>query len=168
MNTKSILIFIGLFIIIGGIFYAIFGMRETEPGIDGGSLPLGNGAPPISAPPSSQDTISIKTRGTETISVKNFYKNAEEITEEGDVVIADTSDYILMYFPKDQGFIIRLNNPDVGRARAAAENAFLVFLDVTKDQACNIRVSVTVPLAINATYGGKDYGLSFCPWGTPF
>jgi hypothetical protein len=170
MSIKGIFIVILLLLliifVISGIFY-FFGAEPGQP-IGNNHLPSGNGTTPPPPPPSSQDLIPVKTRTGGTMSVKNFYKNAKEITAERDVIIADGADYILMYFPKDQSFIIRLNNPDVRNARAIAENALLAFLNITKEQACNIHVSVTIPLAVSSTYGGKDYGLSFCSWGIPF
>jgi hypothetical protein len=74
----------------------------------------------------------------------------------------------MAYYPKQQGFIIAIINSDLDKSRKFAEEDFLSILNITKDQACKLNVSMTVLSDISSLAGGGNYGLSFCPDGKPF
>ncbi len=47
--------------------------------------------------------------------------------------------------------------------RTQAENAFLVLLKISKEEACKLNVTIGTPYFANPDESGKIYPLSFCP-----
>lgn len=118
--------------------------------------------------PSANDKdISIKTP-VGAITINNVYKDAISQLSQGGVSFKDNNDYYIAYYPQDQGFIITMKNQDIQKARQEAEADFVQTLGITKDQACSLRVSLTIPEDVNEQASGGNYGLSFCPNGKPF
>lgn len=113
------------------------------------------------------EKFSIQTRTGAPIEIKNFYPTAVDVRNDY-VLIKGNPDYDMLFFPKEDSFLITLNNADVHLARAEAESDFPVILGIPTPQACDLKVSLTIPFEVSEEYGGKDYGLSFCPWGKPF
>lgn len=112
--------------------------------------------------------IEIRAVGGQSITVNNFYKQSVEIDSYGDVLLKDTPDYQLVYFSKDNAFLITIVGLQIGSARNAAETGFLNTLGITRGRACLLNVSLKVPFNVNPNASGEDYGLSFCPNGKPF
>jgi hypothetical protein len=84
--------------------------------------------------------------------------------------LEENNDYkILMFDNKETTFLISLNVIDnIPEIRSKAENDFLKILNVNKEEACNLKVSLSVPKEASTTQVGVDYGLSFCPSGIQF
>jgi hypothetical protein len=118
-------------------------------------------------PSPDADKFSIDTQNG-TVDVNNVYKNPLDHLSFDGVSFKDNSDYFIAYYPQEQGFLIVLHNPDIGIAREKAEADFLQTLGITKEQACSLNVSLTVPEDVNSLASGGNYGLSFCPKGKPF
>lgn len=112
-------------------------------------------------PPKESDRIEIKTSGG-IVSVKNPYKNAVESLPQGGVAFKVSADYYMAYYPEDQGFIITLADPDLKTALQKAGGDFLKSLDINREQACLLKVSVTVPFSVSEKFAGGIYSLSFC------
>jgi hypothetical protein len=132
-------------------------------------LPPGQNVPIIPGKkPGNEKTFDIGTAQGDT-TVNNFYNLPETQPVSGDGVNFKNSTYYYMaYYPNQQGFIITILDPDIEKARKIAEADFIQALGITKDQACNLNVSLTVaPEADNRASGG-NYRLSFCPNGKPF
>lgn len=108
------------------------------------------------------ETITLETTSGKPISVRNFYKDVVEITEE-DVIIRDTDYYALIFFPRESSFIITLNDSNVRRARAIAENDTLEILGISKENICTLKIYITIPFDVNEAYSKESYGFSFCP-----
>jgi hypothetical protein len=101
------------------------------------------------------------------VQLKNFYNQVKG--QVGDtMVLAETQDFHVVYFKKDQTFLITLLSQPVSNARDLAENEFLKQLEVDIGQACSLKVTVRVPYSVDSDLSGKDYGLSFCPNAVSF
>lgn len=166
-------------LVVGGI--VLYRSRSPSPGTTpggssntpggSGTLPGGSGVVTPGGSTSGTtatttgDTIPIKTRAGDFVSVYNFYPQAEYVTDQNEAGIVNTDMYLLYYAAPYSQFIIQLNNPDVYAAREKAESDFLTLLRITKTQACALDVVLMVPPGINDTFAGIDYGLSFCPNG---
>lgn len=97
------------------------------------------------------------------VPINNIYKNPIEKLSKNGIAFANNNDYYIAYYPQDNGFLISINNPDVVTAERKAEENFLNQLGITKDQACQLKVSITVSFGVSEKYSGSVYGLSFCP-----
>jgi len=118
-------------------------------------------------PTSSDKDIHIQTPAGEVV-INNIYKDAINTYSDGGVSFKNNNDYYIAYYPQDQGFIITIENQDIQTARQKAEADFVQTLGITQQQACQLRVSLGVPVSINEQASGGNYGLSFCPNGKPF
>lgn len=93
---------------------------------------------------------------------------AEKLDEKGYLLISNSS-YDILYYKYSQGpsFLISLHSDNLIPARAAAETELLSKLGISKEQACKLLVSLTIPGDVNEKLSGDDYHLSFCPDGKP-
>ncbi len=109
---------------------------------------------------------AVQTRqGNLPLQVNDFTQKAVQKTN--DVAVINTSaSYKLVYFFKDQSFLITLLSPPLGQARNLAENDLLKQLGISQQQACQLNVSVRVPGDVDGAYSGKELGLSFCAGST--
>ena len=96
------------------------------------------------------------------VNVRNVYKNPVEKTEEA-IVISQKPGFKIIYFPKDEAFLITLAQTPISQSRALAEAELLANLGITKDQACELKVVITVPYEVDPAASGQNYPLSFCP-----
>lgn len=123
--------------------------------------------PKYEVPSPTVDKFEIKTPEGP-VAVSNVYKYPVSHLSFDGVSFRDNKDYYIAYYPQDQGFLIVMENSDIQSARQKAENDFLQTLGIDQQQACSLRVSLTVPASINAEAAGGNYGLSFCPNGKSF
>lgn len=101
------------------------------------------------------------------VRLKNFYDQVKE--QVGDtMVLAETKDFNIVYFKRDETFSVTLLSQPVTNARDLAENEFLKALGIDIGQACQLRVIERIPYSVDANLSGKDYGLSFCPNAVSF
>ncbi len=96
------------------------------------------------------------------IAVNDFKENAERTTVDGDTVVAETSTYQIVFYEKTQEFTISLTGTDFEKSRIAAENAFLVNLEIDRANACRLFVNEYVPNTVNNEHSGEILPLSFC------
>lgn len=101
------------------------------------------------------------------VTVKNFFKTAEEITSYGDVVIVNKPEYRILYQANFNQFLVNILSSPFEGVKAQAEKEFLRILDVTAPQACSLNVILATPRFANPDEAGKEYGLSFCPDAVP-
>jgi hypothetical protein len=120
----------------------------------------------FTVPEKGADKFTIKTSKGD-VDVQNIYKNSLGDLSQSGVAFEDNDEYYIAYYPEDQGFIIALESPNIQNARTDAEKDFLDTLGITQEQACKLKVSLTVPMSVNAKAAGGNYGLSFCPDGKP-
>lgn len=178
-KNKPVAIVLALVLIAVVFALLIYGsyLRKTAPSYNQPSSKTGGGPgitpPPVtpgstSTPPSNGQQLSVKTKRGDFIAVHNFYPEAKKVLKDQTAVIKSTDLYGLLYFAKTQAFLITLSDQDVMNARAQAEADFLTILQISKDQACALDVSLAVPYHVSDILFGKDYHLSFCPDGVPF
>jgi len=123
---------------------------------------------PGEKPSGATDTFDIKTQQG-SVAVNNVYKlPAVQPLSENGVNFKNSQYYYMAYYPNQQGFLIVMQDPDIQTARQIAEDDFLKTLNITKNQACQLNVSLTVPTSISQLAGGGNYRLSFCSNGKPF
>lgn len=186
MKKKTLLIIIGniFFIILLVALYFFWEiLKSTPPEIikrDSSAIPS-NIKPNINITPNplpvsenkeplqtNEPKMTIRAQNNTSIAINDFYKSptAEIIDPQKDAYIVKTERYNLVYITVDQSFIISLFGEDFQVSRDVAEKEFLNKLGITKDQACQLRVSVGVR-STDMNIAGKEYGLSFCPNSRP-
>ncbi|MDP2676685.1 MAG: hypothetical protein Q8O83_03300 [bacterium] len=160
-------IFVVFILIIAGFFaYRTFFTAPQEPISNENVLfPISRNATPPPLPTS--DTVTLITeKGT--VTTKNFLKNAASIGS--DVYsLTDpfaTGDFGILYLRKNNSFLISIRTKPIDAARQEAEQEFLRLLGISRNEACNLLISVGAPGVIDPLQ--KEYGLSFCPDGIPF
>lgn len=92
----------------------------------------------------------------------NVYSHQLTNYPDNGVGFAHSHYYDMSYYPQDDGFIITLLDPDVQTANTLAEQDFLKILNITKIQACALKVSIGVPYNVNPDYAGKNFTFSYC------
>ncbi len=108
------------------------------------------------------DKITVETPAGQ-VKINDIYKNPAEVLPQNDIVFKNSEYYSMYYYPKDQSFTITILNKDLSTARQMAENDFLNTLKINKQDACKLKVILSVPYEIDPNATGKNYGLSFCP-----
>lgn len=126
-------------------------------------LAFGESQKPPSTPP---DKIIIETKILP-VEVNNFLNAPLEKLSYG-AVLAETAEYKIIFFSKDEGFIITLKQKPLSTAQTLAESEFLKQLGVDQTQACLLKAYILVPRDVDETAAGSDYPLSFCDGGKHF
>lgn len=111
---------------------------------------------------SKKSKLSLQTE-EETVDINNVYKDPIRRLSKNGVEFVKKENYVMDFYPEDEGFIISIGNPDIFSALKEAESEFLNKLGVTEEQACKLKVSITIPVSVSEKYGGGVYGFSFCP-----
>ncbi len=113
--------------------------------------------------------IEIQTK-TGLLPVNNPRANSAATLSPNDVVIKENPDYQILFFEygQEKSFLISITGENLSASREKAEADFLSSLDITKEQACKLNVSLSVSKDIDYSLAGQEFGLSFCPNGKPF
>jgi hypothetical protein len=170
--TKKIILAIAIFMLVGLILIIYFYNKNSvvAPATSQPPITTVNQFPVIHGekPPASENNFEIKTQKGD-VPVENLYNlpDAKPLSEDG-VNFKNSQYYYMAYYPKQQGFIIAIIDPDIENARSVAENDFLSILGINKDAACKLNVSMTVSPDASQKASGGNYRLSFCPDGKPF
>lgn len=153
MKTKyKILIFIAIVLLfLFSLFIALGSKKQesTEPG------------------QTTSQSLSVPTNGGGSIIVNDITKSSQAILGDTDV-IEQNENFSIVYFTKDQSFLITILGSPAQQYRNAAEQELLNKLQIQETDACKLNVSLTVPASVNQSLAGQDYGLSFCPAGKAF
>ena len=72
------------------------------------------------------------------------------------------SEYVIQYTPSSDSFLIVINSSPFNEQRAKAENEFLDTLNISRQEACTLDVSITTPQWANPNETGTIHRLSFC------
>jgi len=96
------------------------------------------------------------------IAVKDFYKDAKRVLNNGDALIRETEDYQISYLKRYESFKITLLSPEFETARPKAENAFVAALGIDEPNACRLTVEINTPQFVGGDYVGMVFPLSFC------
>lgn len=104
------------------------------------------------------------------VQVANPRRNAAKIITPSDVVMKENSDYVISFFDYsgEKSFLISILSTDVNSAREKAENDFIQSLQITRAQACQLKVALFVSAESSPATAGEDFGISFCSSGKPF
>ncbi len=97
------------------------------------------------------------------VAIDNVYKNPVEKLSRNGVEFKESEKYNMSFYPQNNGFLIVITDPNVVASEKEAENDFLSQLEISKDDACKLEISITVPFGVSEKYSGKVYGFSFCP-----
>jgi len=85
-----------------------------------------------------------------------------DTTERGDVLFFNNSAYQLVYFSKEDQYLISILSSPFDDIRDEAEKKFVEVLETDKETACILNVVVSSPYNINPAQGAKKFGLSWC------
>lgn len=160
MNMKSklpLIIFTSLIIVACVVLIALVTFRFSSK-----ELPQ---SPSIILPTPLPITVPIPTGKTIEVSgvtVKNPYISPVEIDPKGDSLMQKDPVYSLVYLKPFEEFIISITASPFEENRKKAEQAFLLRMGVTQEDACKLKVTITTPLSINPNEAGNKYPLSFC------
>ncbi len=161
-RTVYIIGAIALILVLGWLILRIVsrgGGEGEEPG--GGLPPVVIGPRPATSTLPQEPTIQIPTPSG-SVTVSNFYRNPVEVNSERDALIRKAEEYNILYFAADGSFLIRVAQAPFETSRRMGEEELIRILGIAREEACRLNVSVTVPVSIDAAYGGKVYDLSFC------
>jgi hypothetical protein len=81
----------------------------------------------------------------------------------GSAAANDSSKFHILYFEPDKSYTVTLLEQPLKGVRTEAENALLALFGWSREEACIKPVRVSVPIDVDARYGGQSLGLSFCP-----
>lgn len=179
---KKILLFgIPSLLIIVLAYFFVFRDKPTTEQSDAGATPSSVSSLPASTP-SNNKTINPITNLENTpggkllydsssgkVAINNFTKNAE-IADSGVIYPVDEKNYNIGYNSTSKEFIITLLvNNNIESSRREAENDLLSALDISKEDACKIKVYLYVSAALTKDDSlSQNHGLSFCPGSTTF
>ncbi len=124
-------------------------------------------AAPVVTSQISGPTLTVPTQNGSSTQVSDITKNPQAVLGDTDV-IDQNSGYSIVYFSKDQSFLITILSEPAQENRDAAEQELLTKLQVSQSTACDLKVALTVPADVDEALSGQDWGLSFCPIGQTF
>ncbi len=180
MNKKIFIILgniIFLLFLVGGYFFWKLYSEQTPKTV---IIPAGENTSVATTPRKTNPTVIVpaqkpaegkrfvQTRNGGNLSVNDFLKSPKTtVYEEWGASLKEHPFYTVLYFSNDQSFLISLTGGDLRTARIDGEKELLQNLGITQEEACQIKVAMTVPSNVNQKAAGQDYGLSFCPNGSP-
>lgn len=160
MNMRSklpLIIFVSAIIVACTVLIVLFTFRFSS------KEPIQ--PPTLTVPTPIAPNIPIPTGKTIEISgvtVKNPYVSPVKIDPQGDSLMQENPGYSLVYLKPFNEFLISITSSPFEENRKKAEEAFLVRMGVTQEDACRLKVTITTPLSINPNEAGVNYPLSFC------
>lgn len=167
MKKKALITITSIIVIV--VLFLIFFMRTknapaptTPPTPSPSVFPSG-----FIVPQKTDSKMTIKTNEG-SVATNNVYADPIQQFPDNSVAFANNNYYYFAFFPLDESFVITILNPDIQTARVKAENDFLQQLSITKEQACDLKLTLAVPFSINQENSGQNFDLSFCPNGKPF
>jgi hypothetical protein len=96
------------------------------------------------------------------VSVKNFYLANPPTDSDGDVVLKQTQNYVIVYNPLDSSFWLGITGSPFATWQNTAEQDFLTTLGISQSDACKLDVTSGVIYSPNNPNDGKSFPLSFC------
>ncbi len=174
-RVALVLFLLGLLICIALAAYLIFSRSlpaTTPTQSTTGTNPFGFSTTP-NAP--AGERIALTLEDGSTVSVSNFTASGQpEWASESNgyqVVGDDEGLYLVTYLPADEfgaqaQFLVSILAEPLSEVRTQAENALRNRLDVSNEELCALDIQVWTDSDVNASYAGRDLGLSFCPGAT--
>ncbi|OGI15597.1 MAG: hypothetical protein A2Z52_01200 [Candidatus Moranbacteria bacterium RBG_19FT_COMBO_42_6] len=171
--TKIIIIISSVLLIGLGGYWFVLKMSQKKPAAN---APSGTStiSPGFTVPLEGDRKMNVKIQDesgkySSELEVNNLYENPVEKLPGEIVDFRSTDDYLMEFQPAYQQFVIAIQNPeDIYGARTRAESDFLESLSIDREKACELNVTLSVPVQVNEKNAGKNFGLSFCPNGKPF
>lgn len=120
----------------------------------------------IDTPPETYP-LSIPFKDTKEVIKNEKYLEGQpvgnpQIPSSQSIQFVQTGQYIIQYSQTSDSFLISIQSAPFDSNRKKAEEAFLESLDITKEDACKLDVSITTPQSVNPKEAGTIYRLSFC------
>lgn len=94
--------------------------------------------------------------------VDNFYQDNQIMNDNGDVSLATSEEFGIVFLPQYNLFIVSIIGSPFEEIRSQAEQALLQQLEVNEEEACKLNVVVNTPVWANEEESGITYPLSFC------
>ncbi len=127
--------------------------KKVEEKIPSGILPIET--------QKNYDKFSIST-DEENVEVMDFRENVLESNSAGEMLLVDEKDYQIVYYAPDQSFLMTLYTLPIPETQKKAEDALLRILNISKEEACRLKVSIGVPYQLDPNYIGVRLPLGFC------
>lgn len=97
------------------------------------------------------------------IVMNDFFQTSKVVGSSSDIAIIENQEnYTIVYLQKFNQFLITILLFPFTTNRAVAEQKFIEILNITKEDACRLSVSVTTTQSVNRELAGKEFPLSFC------
>lgn len=112
----------------------------------------------------NKNNVIITGENEQKIKITNIFNNKYTITNKSIVTLTEKANVydIIEYIPNNT-FYITIYSKDRESGRIEAENNLLTILNVNKEEACKLKVTLSLPLVPGAEETLINYGLSFCP-----
>ena len=162
MNKKRIVIIsIIVVLLISAISFAIYKNQKNKNQTTNLKVtPIPTSQLPTSYPVYQKpEGLTIEISGVE---INNIYNLNPQINERKDATFKTSDQYQLIYFSKENEFLISILASPFDQIRLIAEQDFLKILGINTNQACKLQVIISTPLYVNPNEAGKNYRLSFC------
>jgi hypothetical protein len=78
---------------------------------------------------------------------------------------ARTHGFSILYFGKDDSFVVGLSTPELSQDRLAAQQFLQDRLGVSPEDMCKLKISVLTSSGVNPNLAGQELGLGYCPGG---
>lgn len=97
--------------------------------------------------------------------VQQVVARAAPMGRPNDGVIFQNASLEIVSFKQGKEFVISILGSPFATVREQAEEKFLEVLGLTREEACQLEVSLRTPRFANPDYAWQSYPLSFCPQG---
>ncbi len=124
-------------------------------------------SPVSSGVPGEQTSLMILNKEGQLITITNVKERADQVGTDAWVFAGgfdvENEPYALTFYESYNYFQISLEAEPLAEVRVVAEQAFLSALNLDKETACSLDVSVRTRAGVNEFFAGQELGLSFCP-----
>lgn len=93
---------------------------------------------------------------------ENALSKTMKVNARGDVLLVDKPEYQIIYFQKEDQFLISILKSPFEAIREEAEDEFLQITKADQETLCKLDVVLTTPSFANPSLAGKIVYLSFC------
>lgn len=94
------------------------------------------------------------------VKINNPFRSPKKLTVQGDVLFEETPVYHMVYLKQFDEFLITIEKEPFEENRQQAESFFLAKLGITKEEACDLQVTVSPPKKEGEL--SPSHRLSFC------
>lgn len=110
-------------------------------------------------PDAGGDTFEIKNPSQ----LKNFTDVGADVYVSDERQLGQNVGFSVAYFKEDNSFAIAISGKPTDEYRKRASEYLVESLQISKEDACRLKVYVGVTFDDNPNLSGKNLGLSFCP-----